>query len=118
MDVTVENNTNKPKIFYDAECFICSNYIRFLKIYTPSDKLDYEPMTEKSDNFIYQSIDGTLYYGHDGIDKLMAEVPETTSSFDMVPYWVRHRTAHALYTLGGAARAIIKRVGGGCCGRA
>ena len=109
---------DKPKLFYDANCFICSNYVRILKLYIPADKLDYEPITGDSSEIAYQSVDGIIYHGHEGIDKLLIEVPETLKYFGMVPYEIRSKTAHAMYTLGSAVRSVIRKVSGGCnCGR-
>ena len=109
----------KPVLIYDGNCFICSNYVRLLKMYIPADKLDYEAMTGDSDEVSFKSSDGTIYQGQEAVDMLAKEVPETLSYFGMLPYRYRQSALQTAYNIGSAVRSIIKRVsGGGCnCGK-
>lgn len=108
---------SKAKLFYDANCPICSNYVKLMQRRISSDKIDFVPTAGESKDFGYQSFDGTMYEGQAAIDVMANEITEIKEYFWMLPAQYRVPALQAAYKVSSAVRSVIKKVGGCNCGR-
>jgi hypothetical protein len=108
---------NKPKLFYDGNCFICTNYVRLMQRKIPADKLDFIPSVGDRKDFGYESISGIMYEGQEAIDVFAKEIPEVQEYFWMLPSKYRVQALQAAYQVSSAVRGLIKKTRGCNCGK-
>jgi len=106
----------KPQLVYDANCPICTNYVRLLKKKVTPDKLEYVPSTASLDEFQYINADGVTFEGAPAIDELTKDFSEVTQFFWLLPQKYRTTALKAVYAASGVVRNVLGRVKKGGCG--
>lgn len=106
----------KPQLIYDANCPICSNYIRLLKKKITSDRLEYVPDGSNLDDFRYINSDGVAFDGNAAIDELTKDFDEVNQFFWLLPQKYRTTALKAVYTASSAVRTVLKAATRGGCG--
>ena len=100
------------KLYYDANCPICRNYVRILKsrIAAP-DTITFIPIEADVNEFRYTAFDGNDYNGQVAIDMLCTDHPEILKFFFMLPTKYRTTALHAAYKAASSIRTAIASIG-------
>lgn len=109
--------SEKCKLYYDASCPVCTNYVSVLRRKLNPSDIQFIPATEKLDEFMFVLEDGTTLYGKDGIERMAQRFPVILDYFWMLPERLRVTGLQAAYKVGSAVRKAIKSVTGCGCGK-
>jgi predicted DCC family thiol-disulfide oxidoreductase YuxK len=111
----------KARLYYDANCPICNNYIKLLQRKINPNILEFLPISSDSKDFQFVSMDGRVSIGSEAIEKLAAAFPAVKNYFWMLPEKYKVPALKTAYKVGSAVRNAIKKVArkvGGCnCGK-
>ena len=108
---------DKCRLYYDARCPICTNYVTVLKRKLSSTDVIFTPTTENMDDFKFSDENGNIYTGKDAIEKMAIRFPVLLDYFWMLPEKFRVDGLKAAYKVGSMARQVIKKVSGCGCGK-
>lgn len=107
----------KPQIYFDATCPVCSNYIRLVKKKVSESQVEYLPSGSEAKDFKYVDANGSTYTGSVAIDKLALDFPAITEYMFMLPPSLKPLGLKAAYKIGSAIRRTVAKVKKGCnCG--
>ena len=109
--------SNQCKLYYDATCPICDNYVKLLKRKINASEIQFIGSTEKMDDFKFSLEDGSTYYGKEATERLAKRFPVVLDYFWMLPEKYKAKGLQAAYAVGSAARTVIKKVTGCGCGK-
>lgn len=101
----------KPKLIYDGNCPVCTNYIRLIRKKIMPDRLDFSATGTGLDDFRYinareESFDGSL-----AIDQFAKDFPNVLDYVWMLPTKYKVAGLKAAYKVGSVVR---KAIGKGC----
>ena len=107
----------QARLFYDANCPICNNYVRMLRKKINPNRIQYIPTSIKSSEFQFVTSDNRVFNGTPAIEQLAKAFPEVLSYFWMLPDKYKIIGLKTAYKVGGAIRKAIKRKKNCNCGK-
>ena len=111
-------SNNKPRLVYDANCPVCTNYVKLLKKKISEQKLDYLPSTAKLEDIQYVNAKNQMFSGNNAIQQLANDFPAVLDYVWMLPSSYKVQGLKAAYKIGGTVRRLYNRVTRHkCCGR-
>ena len=108
----------KPRLIYDGNCPVCTNYIRLIRKKIPEDQLDYYPTGGMLDDFQYVNANNQVYQGNNAIQQLANDFPQILEYAWMLPSKYKVGALQTAYKVGSAVRKVYSKVKKGCgCGK-
>lgn len=105
----------KPRLFYDGNCPVCTNYVRLIRKKITSDDVDFVPTGGMSDDFQYADAQGSVHQGNAAIDQFAKDFPSILDYVWMLPAQYKVSALKVAYKVGSTVRKALKR---GCnCGK-
>jgi predicted DCC family thiol-disulfide oxidoreductase YuxK len=108
----------KPRLFYDGNCPVCTNYVRLIRKKITPDEIDFVPTGGMSDDFQYASKTGAVTQGNAAIDAFSKDFPSILDYVWMLPPQYKVSGLKAAYKIGSTIRKIVNSGRKGCnCGK-
>jgi predicted DCC family thiol-disulfide oxidoreductase YuxK len=108
---------NKPRLFYDANCPVCTNYIRLVRKKIDINELDFVSSGGMYDDFQYVNKLNEVTQGNAAIDSLSKDFPTILDYVWMLPPQYKVSGLKAAYKVGSALRKVINSARGCNCGK-
>ena len=112
----------EARLFYDATCPICSNYVRMLRKKISPNKISFIPTQTKAAEFQFVTPDNQVFTGKKAVEQLGALFPEVLSYFWMLPDKYKMAGLQTAYKVGSVIRkaknklTVQRKRGCGCKG--
>lgn len=105
----------KPRLFYDGNCPVCTNYVRLIRKKVTPDEIDFVAIGGVSDEFQYADKNQIITQGNAAIDAFAKDFPTILDYVWMLPPQYKVTGLKTAYAVGSAIRKVINR---GCgCGK-
>lgn len=106
-----------PRIVYDSNCPVCSEYMRLVKRKIGDTKVEYYPSEGKASDFEYINANGKSFLGVAAIDAMAKDFPTIKDYMWMLPAEYKTAGLKIAYKVGSIVRKAIGVVRKGCnCG--
>ena len=117
--------SNKYRLYYDATCPVCTNFIKLLRKKINISKISILPSPTDAKDFQFVDLQGRVYSGDSAVEQLSIAFPKIKNFFWMLPDKYKLKALKAAYQVGSAVRNILPRTtprtprhAGGCgCGK-
>ena len=107
----------KPQLFFDSECPICSEFQRLVSRKL-GDAVEYRPIGAYKSDFEYVDANGTKLAGSKAIEKLASDFPQIKDYVWILPEKLKVTGLKVAYKVGSVVRKTIAKVHHGCnCGK-
>jgi hypothetical protein len=108
----------KPRLLYDTECPVCSNFVRLIKRKISETDLEYYPSGKNATDFQYVNKNGIVYTGIIAIDKLSADFSQILDYMWMLPPAYKTKGLAVAYKVGSVVRTAVGKIKKSCnCGK-
>lgn len=104
------------KLYYDATCPICNNFVKLIKSKVDLSKLQFLPITTNDSNFKLELPSGKVVSGQEALNELANAFPIILNYFWMLPNVFKKPALNVVYKAGAVIRKVIKKVTGCNCG--
>lgn len=109
---------SKPRLVYDGNCPVCTNYVRLVRHRVGEDKMEFLPTTSMLDDFQYINANNQVYQGNTAIEQMAKDFPEILQFMWMLPSKYKVAGLTAAYNVGSAVRKVYNKITKGCgCGK-
>lgn len=108
---------DKCKLYYDAKCPICTNFVTVLKRKISTSDITFVASTEDMKDFKFTDESGAVFYGQEAIKRMSSRFPVLLDYFWMLPESLRVTGLQTAYKVGSVARKVLKKVTGCGCGK-
>ena len=105
------------KLYYDAQCPVCNNFIALIKAKVDHSKISFIPQTTSENNFKVELPNGTTLLGNAAINELANAFPAILNYFWMLPGILKKPALNLAVKAGSAIRNVIKKTSGCGCGK-
>ena len=107
----------KPRLFYDSDCPVCSEFKRLAERKLKDD-VEYVPIGAYKSDFEYVDAAGTKYAGAKAIEALSEDFPQVKDYVWILPEKLKVSGLKVVYKVGSVVRKAISKVHHGCtCGK-
>jgi len=105
------------KLFYDAQCPICNNFVALIKAKVDLNRITFVPQPSPENNFKVELPDGKTLIGNAAINELANAFPNILNYFWMLPGILKKPALHMAVKAGSAIRNVIKKSSGCGCNK-
>ena len=100
----------KSKLYYDASCPICMQFIKMVRNKVSLEELHLIPINNnEATEFKYEDKNGKTFNGTSAVTRFSEEYPSILSYFWMLPSKFQATALNAVYKVGTAVRSVIKK---------
>lgn len=107
----------KPKLIYDGNCPVCTNYVRLIRRKIMPDKLDFSATGGGLDDFRYVNAKEEVFDGSLAIDQFAKDFPNVLDYVWMLPAKYKIAGLKAAYKVGSAVKKAVSRTRGCNCNK-
>ncbi len=109
---------SKPRLVYDANCPVCSNYVRMIRKKIDRDAMDFLATNSMLDDFQYINANNQVFQGNTAIEQLAKDFPQILEYVWMLPSQYKIAGLQTAYKIGSAVRTVYNKITKGCgCGK-
>lgn len=100
---------NKYRLYYDANCPVCSNYVKILRKKVDINLVEFIPSPSDAKDFQFVDLQGKVTKGEAAIEQLALAFPEVKNFFWMLPDKFKLKALKTAYKVGNAVRKVITK---------
>ncbi len=100
---------NRYRLYYDANCPVCSNYIKILRKKVDINKIQFLASPSDAKDFQFVDLHGKVTTGEEAIEQLALAFPTVKNFFWMLPDKYKLKALKTAYKVGSAVRKVITR---------
>ena len=102
------------KLYYDAQCPVCNNFVALIKAKVDQSKISFIPISAAETNFEVEMPDGRILVGNTAVNELANAFPSILNYFWMLPGILKKPALNLAVKAGSAIRSVAKKAGCGC----